>query len=529
MVTSVTAGWGTALAQQLPPATAFRSVSFGVNVNDALQNPLDGSAGEEPLRRQVAVLMHDLRATGATTARWFVDDVWPQWRASSDPEDQTSGEIDPGWFAVARVLLESAQANHVKVVVVLGDLADNSMGFDGLVAHDLAKRDATLRQWAAHRQAQAGHDGYADIHTACLAPPGYYGATQAAQLFERPNLRAHLARRDAAMARFLAQYPALGAIELFNEPPFALTATPGFWQTVEQLRTAVRYASPSLAQTPILSGVAWWSAEAAKQAAAQGVLAYEPFATVHSYQDYREGAATPAAKIQAMLEYTRRLVPAKRLVLAEAASSTALPTPEQNREMVRSLLDTYVHEGVGVWVWGSWFDPAAQNYRWTFNDRSPAGEAFRPFFFNVQKEGEYQRAKPVSLSGPGGAVSTPVTVGKVLPDDPNPARRGLFVLQIGATRLMGFSRAGVFPQPFVQRPELFAAPPETYFLSEPGEPLRWACIAFAKGDWTATLYASADASDGTPTPDLLLGLAETRQRSDFAACRYSKIIAAGSL
>ena len=516
----------------------FSPHSFGININGSLGNPLDGTVSEAQLYQQVAVVMHDLRAIGASTARWFVTDVSPQWHCSSDPEDQDTGEIDPGWFAVARALLEQADRDSVKVVVVLGDLAYGSMGFNGVSSSPPANRDEQLRRWGEHRSSRrlAGTDGYPIGAPACPAHAGYYGATEVKEIFATPALRARLAHRDVTMVRFLAQFSALGAVELFNEPDFKLTHTLQYWLAVRELEAAVRDASPRMISIPVISGTAWWDPEIVRLAAQTGVLAQEPFLTLHSYGDYTDDAAeTTEVKLRNLIASIRQMAPGKPVTVAEIASSKPLRTLTENRRMVESLIKTYMDSHVGIWLWGNWFaGPDGSDYKWMFNDRSPAGASFRPFFFDAKKEDEYAGGKVITLfRQDDAAAATRIAVSQVPDTDPDPALRERFALTLGELRFVGFSRAGAFPRPFRGQSNLFALPPATFFIGDPGETPRWAEIMDENdGRMTLQVMTCMPASlkeHGVPTPLALLGLAVMRNRTDFAACALSQPLISGSI
>ncbi len=511
----------------------FHPISLGVNINSALQNPLDGTGGDEQVRKQLAVVMNDLRAIGAKTARWFVTDVWPQWRCTSDPEDQQTGEIDPGWFALARALLVQADQAGINVVIVLGDLARGSMGFDGIAAAQAADREEKLRRWADHRNRLLGKDGYASENApACSAHVGYYGATSPQQLFANPAFRAHLARRDTVMASFLSQFPALGALELFNEPDFNLTHTPEYWVTIRELEAAVRAAISPASQVPIVSGTAWWDPAIVQQATLAGVLPQEPYITVHNYPDYREGGSGGSEpELHDFVASLRGLIPRKPIVIAEIASSKPLVTLGENRRMIATLVRTYLDLGVGVWVWGNWFtEPDEHDYKWMFNDRSAAGNSFRPFFFNTEMERVYEKGRPIFVSNAKGNMTVRLEVSRI--SESEPSLRGRYALTVDGSRFVGFSRAGVFPQPFPRQPTLFADPPSTTYISDVGNNPRWAEVAYRQKGWILRVFTCNSnelQGGGTPTPGAVLGFAADRKRADFAACTHSRLEYSGRI
>jgi hypothetical protein len=99
------AGW--LCAARADPA--LHTLSYGVNINESLINPLESGKSAEDLTRQIAGILHTVRMDGGRTVRWFVTQAWPQYRCSRDPEDQATGELDPAWYLISKTLLQQAQ------------------------------------------------------------------------------------------------------------------------------------------------------------------------------------------------------------------------------------------------------------------------------------------------------------------------------------------------------------------------------------------------------------------------------------
>jgi hypothetical protein len=513
------------------PAPGSLLRSFGININESLTNPLEPGASVELLQQQVAVILSDLRTIGGHTARWIVTYVWPQWRCGLDPEAQETSEIDPAWFIVARTLLDEAERQDVKIVVVLSNLNESSFG--GL-STDPSVNSPLLGRWAKHRRSLAGKDGYGHEAIDCVSPDGYYyGATQPETIFADSAVRGHLGHRFAEMAKFLAAFPALGAIELFNEPKFELTHSPMYWAAVKELLATVRGADPRLSNVPVISGTAFWDETIATRAAATGALDQESFLSVHVYEDYSQSYEIVVRRLQGLISYLHRIVPGKPVVIAEAGSKVPLTDAGQNANMVRSLLNVYIHSDVGVWVWGNWIsEPDTGDYKLTFNHRSPVGESFRPFFFSVEKELNYASTKaiPVTPSTARASRSVAFDVGRIDDSDPDLRRRGKWSIEIDGRRFVGFSRAGIFPKPFSGSVGFSRNPPPMYFITDRGPEQKWAKISYSPTGWILEVFACTSTADSDPaTPTVLTGLAANQRRDDFETCLGSHLLFHGAL
>ena len=525
------AACGTALAglgASPPPERSFNPRSFGYNLSQSLLNPLEPGSSEAALQREVAGILYDVRMGGGQVVRWIVTDVWPQWRCSKDPEDQQDGTLDPAWPLVSRALLEEAARQGVTVVVSLAYLSNG--GF-AATAIDSAHVASDAYGMAVHRAEAAGKDGYGDGHAACNGARGYYGHTNQAALFTDDSLREHLKHRYSEMARTLADLPALGAIELFNEPDMGVAAKPEFWATVKELRRVIHGASEPAAQIPVISGVAAWNRAivgAAKQASA---LDEEPFITVHAYDDYTSAGKDTAKSLRSLLAHLGSLIPDKPVTIAEIGGGTPIHTLSEFSSMLGTIITVYIQSKSGVWVWGNWFhQPVETDFAMDFNHRSVIGPAFRPYFF-ADREREYDKPKLVQAIDDASGTTSPlaVTIGQTSHTEPATWTRDRWQITLGEHRLLGFSRAGVFSRPFPDAPGLFTTPPPTLFISPAGEPLSWASIAYSGKDWEVQLFACGSPQTGPQAADIdtpaeLLGLAADEGRQDFVGCSRSRLI-----
>jgi hypothetical protein len=504
----------------------FRPESFGTNITESLLNPAEPEVTSKEVDRQVAAILYDLRMMGGRVARWMVSDVWPQWRCNQDPEDQLADRIDPAWFKTAGALLEEAARQHVKVVVVLSDPTGPLFGS---TATDPVARAAMLNRWADYRRSLVGKDGYDHQALPECQPTnsGYYGAATQEMLFTNPVIRSHLSRRFALMAKFLVNFTALGALELFNEPDFRLTRTPAYWSAVREFVNVIRGADARLAGVAVFSGTATWDGRIAAEARRSGALEAEPFLTVHAYDDYTQDEAKIRGDLRDMIAYLHGLAPGKPVVIAEAGSKIFLHDPADNAKMVRILLDTYLEFGVGVWVWGNWFpQPDRGDYKWLFNHRSSVGESLRPYFFDVDRERSYAESRNIAIIGastPAGAESR-FGIGQVPNSERDWRFRGMWAVEINGRRHLGFSRAGVFRRPFPGHPLEFSPPPSTFFITDPGEHSQWAEISYNNGGWILRLSTCVrPTSDNEPTSKLLIALASAQKRDDFLGCQASAL------
>jgi hypothetical protein len=495
--------------------SSFDPVSFGANINEALTNPLEAGKTELDLRLQVARILYDVRMMDGRTVRWLSTDIWPQYRCSSDPEDQRTGEIDPAWYAITRVLLEEAQKQDIRVVIVLTNLANGTFA---TLPREPSAAAQTIIRWADHRAAHPSgayrEAGSCDRNFR----KGYYGEAAASDLFEDPTLLSRLTARSVSMARDLASFPALGAIELFNEPSFAATHTTSYALAVRRLRDAIRASVPTLCSVPIVSGTAWWDDGIVRAASEGGYLADEAYVSAHSYEDYTRPPAEIQKKLAGILGYLRRLVPGKPVAIAEAGSSTRLADLAENSAMTATLLAAAGRLNIGVWVWGQWIPSKDHepDYKWTFNTRSPAGGSFRGLVTDPGHEALYAGGRAVTATGPGGQTrSARVTIRQEGSDDGD-----RWIVDIDGEAFAGASLAGVFPRPYPGEPAGFAVGPKgAVFLPLAAHDERWLEISYVgSARWHFDLRVCVAGGTGAvPTPLYVLALGRGILPSSCAA------------
>jgi hypothetical protein len=513
---------------EVPP---FEPVSFGVNIDQALINPFDDpDTGVVRLRREVATIFYEVRRIGGRTVRWFNDDVWTQYECGKDPENQATGELDLAWYEMARILLEEAQRWHVKVVVSLMDLEGST--FSGLPRDEVARAQA-IAGFAAHRAKLAGKDRYQGDH-ACRnsVQQGYYGATEAQTMLQQPAVREHMQRRFVKMARYLEGFPALGALELFNEPTFNLTHQDLYATTVRQFEDAMHRSDPGMARIPIYSGTAYWDQGIVAAAHKSGDLEQEPFVTVHSYANY---ARADTERQKRNITWVMGLMPHKQLVIAEAGDESAPLSRQGNAEMVRFLLSEANELHVGLWVWGndlSQESKASPDYKWSFNPLSLAGGSFRPFFINSDAESHYVTPRSIQVHDIARNLdrSEVLSIAQVPESDANPGSRLRWRLILGDRRFLAFTRDGVLTQNFPQRSTLFAPPAPTVLVNDNPLAREWAEVAADTSHWRLDVYRCQPGSThGIQTPEYLIGLAERFGRKDFGGCAVSDPILSASI
>jgi hypothetical protein len=494
---------------------SFDPRSFGANLNLALLNPFERNVTGVDLRRQVSRALYDVRMIGGLTARWLPTNVWHQYRCSVDPEDQRTGEIDPAWEEITRVLLEEAQKQQVHLVIVLMNMANG--GFAGVPPDTISRSVSRWNQYRIAHQVEYGNTGSCDGSF----QNGYYGESRSRGLFDDAAVIQHMKTRSVAMARHLAGYPALGAIQLFAEPNFDATHTLRYARAVSEIREAIRAAVPALSSVPIISGTAWWDLGVVRVATEGGYLSKEPFITVDSYIDYTRGSDFTRAKLNGLIEYLRRLVPERPIAIAEAGSSTRLPELSENRAMVQTLVDTEIQNRVGVWVWGVWIpgDEGGPDYKWAFNVRAPAGVSLRGLVTNPDQELIYRSPRQVDATdAKGNTVRATVTI--------RPAAEGTWVVDLNGEDFIGVSHAGVFPQS--PGSVGFGVPEPALFLPLTSPNKHWLRIAPAGASWTFELHDCAT-QDITlaPTPLYVLDLAKGPPASLPQNCTSSSVLLRG--
>jgi hypothetical protein len=507
----------------------FEPVSFGVNIDQSLINPFDDpSSGAVRLRREVATIFYEVRRIGGRTVRWFNDDVGSQYECGKDPENQATGELDPAWYEITRALLEEGQRWHVKVVISLMNLAGST--FSGLPRDEVAREQA-IAAFAAHRARLAGKDHYPGDHTCRNSVQhGYYGAPDAQTMFQQPAIRERMQRRFVKMARYLEGFPALGALELFNEPTFNVTHQDVYANTVRQIEDAMRHSDPGVARIPIYSGTAYWDQGVVAAARGSGDLEREPFVTVHSYANY---ARADTERQRRDITWVMGLMPHKQLVIAEAGDESAPLSRQGNAAMVRFLLSEANELHVGLWVWGNDLTQESKptpDYKWSFNPLSLAGGSFRPFFIDSDAESNYARPRPVQVHDSARNVdrSEALSIAQVPESDPKPGNRLRWRLILGNSSFLAFTRDGILTRNFPQRSSLFAPPAPTILVNEDPQSREWAEVSANNTHWRLDVYRCLLAG-GAQTPEYVLGLAERDMRKEFAACALSERVLAASI
>jgi len=512
-------------ANQNPPARSVDVDRFGLNIDESLVNPLDAKHNDTELKLQVSRIIYEARRIGARQLRWQVNTVWPQYECSRDPENQATGELDSAFYKVARQLLEEAQKQGVKVIVVMADLSADTIDH---VPTASAARAEMVAGWARYRAESAGKDGYDGDHVQRCAngfQNGYYSATNATDVFSNPAVVDHFAARFAKMAGFLSKFPALDALELFNEPPTKVVQQPTFGDAMMRIRVAIRRVAPS---TPVYSGVPWWDRKMIDELGASGDLADEPFVEVHSYLDFSKPDSGAREALDGAVSFLKKIAPGKAVVFAEAGSQTALPEVAQHTAMVKTLIDLALSRHVGLWAWGSFIrgDKVAQDYKWDFNPRSLAGVSFRPYFANTAKEASYAREQTVSIRTGDVNQNAKLRITQIPSSDPDPTKRSRWRLVLDNESFIGFDRLGLFAAKPVDSGDFFVAIPGAVLINEAADSRRWAQVDLSDTGWQLQVYKCGD---GPPTPAYLIALATLATRKDFASCISSSLVASAAL
>ena len=512
-------------ANQNPSARSIDFSTFGINVDESLVNPLDAAHSQAELKGQVSRIIYEARRIGVRQLRWQVDTVWPQYECSRDPENQATGELDPAFFLIAERLLQEAETQHVKVLVVMADLSADTI--DHIPTTSGARADV-VAGWARYRAQSAGKDAYNGDHVQRCANSfqnGYYGAANPTDVLTNPAVVDHFAARFAKMAAFLSKFPALDALELFNEPPTKVVQQPTFGKAVMQIRAAIHKVAPS---TPVYSGVPWWDRKMIDELNASGDLADEPFVEVHSYLDFSKPDADAQQALDGVVSFLRKLAPGKAFVFAEVGSQRALPEVAQHTAMVKTLIDLALSRHVGLWAWGSFIrgDKVVQDYKWDFNPRSLAGVSFRPYFANTAKEASYAREQTVSLRAGNVNRNVKLRIGAIAESDPDPSIRSRWRLILDNESFIGFDRLGLFAVKPADSGNFFGVPAGAVLIDEAPDSRRWAQVDLSDTGWRLQIYSC---DDGPPTPGYLIALATLATRKDFASCLNSSLVASAAL
>jgi hypothetical protein len=512
-------------ANQNPPARSIDVDKFGLNVDESLVNPLDAKHSDTELKLQISRIIYEARRIGARQLRWQVNTVWPQYECSRDPENQATGELDSAFYKVARQLLEEAQKQGVKVIIVMADLSADTIDH---IPTTSAARAEMVAGWARYRAESTGKDAYDGDHVQRCAngfQNGYYSAANPTEVFSNQAVVDRFAARFAKMAAFLSEFPALGALELFNEPPTRVVEQPTFGNAVMQIRAAIRKVAPS---TPVYSGVPWWDRKMIDELNACGDLADEPFVEVHSYLDFSKPDTGAQQALDGVVSFLKKIAPGKAFVFAEAGSQTVLPEVAQHTAMVKTLIDLSLSRHVGLWAWGSFIrgDKVAQDYKWDFNPRSLAGVSFRPYFANTAKEASYAREQTVGLRTGDVNRNAKLRIAEIPSSDPDPTKRSRWRLVLDNESFIGFDRLGLFAVKPADSGDFFGVPPGAVLIDEAPDSGRWAQVDLSDKGWRLQIYSCGD---GPPTPAYLIASATLATRKDFASCLNSSLVASAAL
>jgi hypothetical protein len=167
---------------------------------------------------------------------------------------------------------------------------------------------------------------------------GYFGQVTLKAIFKSPGIVSHLSNRFLQMAEFLKQFPALAALEMFNEPAFAETEDPEFGRIIAQVRHALYVSDPTLRKVSIYSGVAWWDEKIANGLLASGDLPTEPYATVHYYRKAGIDVGDVTAEIAKDVADVRKLAPGKQVIVAEVGSEAPIFDLDEHAKFLNALM-----------------------------------------------------------------------------------------------------------------------------------------------------------------------------------------------
>lgn len=446
--------------------------SFGCNINRALRNPSE--FGENSSRTLIREVMHDLRNIGCSHARWLPKFIWHNWEsaAGADPENQSTGEIDPQWFRVTALLLDEAERFGLNVTVVLCDLAT---GMNTL-------------------------------------PNGYYGNTTPSALFGDPAALGKLSARFVKMVNHLSQFNSLYSVELLNEPAFGLLSTSSYWGSIGSFFDALG------SDVRRNSGTCYWNDSIVQAAKAGGVFSREDYHTLHIYQTFARSAAESKTALDTNAGLAAlRLGGATDIKCGEIGSSDATLTLSQNADMTRAVVEFYKNNAdVSAWVWGTWFDPTSSNYRAVFNPRAASGAAFAPFISNTGKNIVYS----VGQNTDGYVVTT----GIVSNDDPNSNYRGKNFVLLGNVRYVGFDSVGIVPKTSSAGP---LTPPKFLLFTSDSSEYWLSAQSNAEGAYMDLYRANADGASPTPLELVAPANDSSAPRSQFVVARadYQRRIA----
>jgi hypothetical protein len=517
---------------ELAPAEAgaritLNPLSFGNNIDESLINPTEPGKSEAQLTEQVAGILHGVKMDGGRTVRWFVTSVWPQYLCARDPENQATGELDPAWFTISRILLQQAEKEGIAVVIVLADTTNGT--FAGLSSNE-GKRTSVIARWHQHHAALPTAAGGRMSTVECDRgfQNGYYGRMRPAEIFEDPQVQPLLAARFLKMAEFLKTFPALAALELFNEPDFAESQKPQFARTIAQIRHLLYSEDPSLRSIPIYSGVSAWNDKIVRSLAAAGELADEPYVNVHSY--LKAGASAPVNEkwVGDLIAYLRRIVPDKPLIIAEAGASDSIHDLRVHSNVLHALLSAKKAGQVGMWMFGTFADDSGPqpDFKWEFTSSALSGGSFRDILAATDREHGYRYGKAVVFTSTSHAAhQEAVAISQIPADDANQLWRLRWQISIATERFIGISRAGIL---------LRVSPEYKGVVSEPGSAIviaaaedgQWAQISQAAGDWQIKIFQCRDKA-GTAsiaTPPYVPNYAMKLGNKSFKSCPQSSLL-----
>ncbi|NYF51101.1 hypothetical protein [Tunturiibacter gelidoferens] len=417
----------------------------------------------------------------------------------------------------------------------MADTANDT--FAGLPA-DEKKREATISQWYSYEKTQQGRDRYPASGTPCdrSFQNGYLGRLYANEIFEDTALVPHFTNRFLKMAQYLKSFPALGALEMFNEPNFVETHKPGFARTIAQIRKSLYERDPSLRAIPLYSGVAAWDEAIAKNLEAVGDLALEPYINVHSYAKAEADPQVVQQGIEKTVAYLRRVAPNKQVVIAEAGVSDAIYDLNRHEEFFNAFLNGKVAAHAGIWMWGTFADDAIPqpNFKWEYNSTALSGGAYRNLLIATQVEDTYRRGKPAEFTGAvlHKAHTEPVTINQIGEQDANPLWRLRWQITVGPEHFVSISRAGILTRVAAAMRGVLSDPGSIVAIDAAANKSAWAEIVAHGNGWEMNIYQCATAGSNAPTaptPPYVIEYAGRLGRADFKTCSQSSLVDRGLL
>jgi len=432
-------------------------------------------------------------------------------------------------------LLQQAQKEGITVVVAMADTANDS--FVGLPAA-ADRRAEIISQWAHHHRSQDGNDDGISSSVSCEKSfqNGYFGQVTLKAIFKSPGIVSHLSNRFLQMAEFLKQFPALAALEMFNEPAFAETEDPEFGRIIAQVRHALYVSDPTLRKVSIYSGVAWWDEKIANGLLASGDLPTEPYATVHYYRKAGIDVGDVTAEIAKDVADVRKLAPGKQVIVAEVGSEAPIFDLDEHAKFLNALMAAKEATHAGMWFWGTYADDTKPkpDFRWEFTSTALSGGSFRNYLIATGHEALYGAKTSVKFTdqNPRHDHAEPVTITQLSSDYVNAPWRLRWVISIGSERFISVSRAGILLTDASHTEARRATPASVVAIDSGEEKREWAEILKDGNEWRIGIYA-CDAGDlkiaNAPTPPYLISYAESLGRNDFSTCKQSALISTGKL